>query len=78
MSDHVGRFSDGGKYSCIPSTNWAIIDFRHNANMPKTLQPNVWYALYADNYQSITIRRQDRKDLTLTLKGDDLAFSWKI
>ncbi|CAG8601911.1 11686_t:CDS:2 [Ambispora leptoticha] len=78
MTDHVGRFSDGGTYSCIPFTNWAIVDFRHNANMPKTLQPNVWYALYADNYQTITIRRQNKEDRTLTLKGDDLAFSWEV
>ncbi|CAG8464882.1 7469_t:CDS:2, partial [Paraglomus occultum] len=37
----------------------------------KKLDPNVWYALYADDYSTMTIIRHGKDEMLLTLRGDD-------
>ena len=73
MGDHVTRFKTDGRYRQIPLSNWAIIDFRHNSLRSKLgpLEPNVWYALYADDYSTMTIIRHNKEETLLTLSGDD-------
>ncbi|CAG8753394.1 7276_t:CDS:1 [Ambispora leptoticha] len=73
MGDHVSRFMPTGRYKQIPLSEWAIIDFRHNSLRPdfKTLNPNIWYALYADDYSTMTIIRYGKEEMLLTLRGDD-------
>ena len=51
MSDHIDHFDKDGK---IHLENWAIIDFSHHSNVPNNLVPNVWYAFYAQDYNTIT------------------------
>ena len=39
--------------------------------------PKVWYAMYADNYNTITVRHHGHDDKVVTLCGDDLlARQW--
>ncbi|CAG8706072.1 36548_t:CDS:2, partial [Racocetra persica] len=77
MADHIDRFGNEGRNKNIPFDRWAIIDFRHNSNVPKKLEPNVWYALYADNYKTITVRRQGHEDVILNLCGDSSLSSFQ-
>ena len=60
-ADHVARFASDGRYSNIPFTHWAIIDFRHHSTVPKKPESNVWY------YNTITVRRQGHEDKVITL-----------
>ncbi|CAG8633139.1 1139_t:CDS:1 [Paraglomus occultum] len=73
MSQHINRFKPKGTYENIPLTAWAIIDFRHNSLIPncQTMEDNIWYALYANDYSIITIMRKDKTDETIRLRGDD-------
>lgn len=70
MADLIDHFDREGKHSNIPFARWAIIDFRHKSTAPKKLESNVWYALYADDYKTITVRRQGHEDMVLILCGD--------
>ena len=54
----------------IPIDHWAIIDFRHYSRVPKELKPHVWYAMHADDYKTITVRRQGHEDKVIRLSGD--------
>ncbi|CAG8755382.1 4251_t:CDS:2, partial [Funneliformis caledonium] len=56
------RGSENGR-SCQPFyANWP--DF-------KTLNPNIWYTLYADDYSTMTIICYGKEEMLLTLRGDD-------
>jgi len=46
------NFNLNGRYRRIPFLYWAIIGFRHNSLRPdhKNLEPNVWCALYKNDY----------------------------
>ncbi|CAG8815674.1 17058_t:CDS:2 [Gigaspora margarita] len=70
MADLIDHFDRKGKHSNIPFARWAIIDFRHKSTVPKKLESNVWYALYADDYKTITVWHQGHEDMVLILCGD--------
>jgi len=70
MREHAERF-ERGEYSKIPLKAWAIIDFRQFPKKAITLHPHFWYALYADNFNTITVRRDQCPDVVMTLRGDE-------
>jgi len=72
-SEHVARFTQTGTYRQIPFSEWAIIDFRHNSMVlnPKCSDDHVWFALYENDYSTITIIRYGKAKIVLTLRGDD-------
>ena len=58
----------GGTFT--PIDHLAIVDFRHHSAVPKELKPHFWYAMYPDDYKTITVRRQGHEDKVITLCGD--------
>ena len=54
------RFKTDGRYRPLE-----LIDFCHNSLRSKLgpLKRNVWYALYADNYSTMTIFHHNREEM---------------
>ncbi|CAG8648725.1 10516_t:CDS:10, partial [Ambispora leptoticha] len=69
ISPDVGHVFGNGQYANIPLKAWAVVDFRH---ISKVLNPaaNIWYAMYNEDFNVITIRRQGKSDVILELRGD--------
>ena len=63
------RFTKGGQYNAIPLKKWVIIDFRHYSKDIKELHPNFWYVIYSDDYKEVVIKRLNRTDKTIVLRG---------
>ena len=69
-ANHIAHLASGGRYINIPMNHWAIIDFRHHSAEPEELKSDVWYAMYADDYKTITVQRQGHEDKVIRLCGD--------
>lgn len=68
---HAARFGQSGMYEKIPMKEHVLIDFRKSADVGK-LRGNFWYAIYSDDYRTITIKRLGHADQVITLHGDDV------
>ena len=69
MKQHAARFTQEGQYNAIPLKKWVIIDFRHYSKDIKELHPNFWYVIYSDDYKEVVIKRLNRTDKTIVLRG---------
>ena len=70
LRKHTLRFEKDGQYANIPLKAWAVVDFRHISK--KVLDPaaNIWYAMYNEDFNLITVRCQGKSDVALELRGD--------